>query len=294
MKPLYKWAGGKNKMIPKYLETPGIPVSGFDTFVEPFFGGGAMTIWMLKNSSAKHFVINDTKTDLMDIYAEIKRDVNGFIESLEVYQQKYMPLSKSDRKKLYYDLREEYIETHPNNAALLYFLMLTGFNGIWQTTKKSNGRYATPSGLLNEKVKVFDEKNVREWHEFLQNATICSGDWSEIETPTEKSFFFMDPPYRDSFTSYGGEFDDIAQKNLIDRCNTLDKMGHYVFLCNRDDGNDDFFTQSKGNLLTHHYDITYTAGRRKKTTSGFEAKKAREILLYSSSVYKSSSVLDFM
>ena len=70
-------------------------------------------------------------------------------------------------------------------------------------------------------------------------------------------------------------------------------MGHYVFLCNRDDGNDDFFAQNKGNLLTHHYDIKYTAGRRKQTATGFEAKKAREILLFSNSVDKSLSVLDF-
>ena len=34
------WAGGKNKMIPKYQNDPGIPYSGYDTFVEPFFGGG--------------------------------------------------------------------------------------------------------------------------------------------------------------------------------------------------------------------------------------------------------------
>ena len=41
MKPLYIWAGGKNKMIPKYLENPGIP-SDKTTFIEPFFGGGAV------------------------------------------------------------------------------------------------------------------------------------------------------------------------------------------------------------------------------------------------------------
>jgi hypothetical protein len=33
-------------------------------------------------------------------------------------------------------------------------------------------------------------------------------------------------------------------------------------------------------LNTHYFNITYTAGRRKKTEDGYSAKKAREILLY--------------
>jgi hypothetical protein len=33
-------------------------------------------------------------------------------------------------------------------------------------------------------------------------------------------------------------------------------------------------------LNTHYFDITYTAGRRKKIEGGYSAKKATEILLY--------------
>jgi DNA adenine methylase len=51
-----------------------------------------------------------------------------------------------------------------------------------------------------------------------------------------------------------------------------------VFLCNRDDGSD-FFDSRKGNFEIHRFPITYTAGRRKKTEDGFEAKPAIEILM---------------
>ena len=62
MKPLYMWAGGKNKMISKYLLSPGIPLAGYDTFVEPFFGGGAMMIWVNENNpNIKRFILNDIK-----------------------------------------------------------------------------------------------------------------------------------------------------------------------------------------------------------------------------------------
>ena len=49
-------------------------------------------------------------------------------------------------------------------------------------------------------------------------------------------------------------------------------------LANRAD--DDFFEKQKHNLNVAYFDITYTAGRRKKTDYGHVAKKAKEILLY--------------
>jgi DNA adenine methylase len=55
-------------------------------------------------------------------------------------------------------------------------------------------------------------------------------------------------------------------------------MSGKVFLCNRDDGSD-FFDSRKGNFEIHRFPITYTAGRRKKTEDGFEAKPAIEILM---------------
>jgi DNA adenine methylase len=49
-----------------------------------------------------------------------------------------------------------------------------------------------------------------------------------------------------------------------------------VFLCNRDI-NDGFYDDI--NLKINKFDITYTAGRRKKTEDGFEAKPATELLI---------------
>lgn len=56
-------------------------------------------------------------------------------------------------------------------------------------------------------------------------------------------------------------------------------------LCNRDD--DGWFLEHNKNLSYKHIDIIYTAGRRKKTDTGFEAKKAKEILLFRAKEYRS-------
>jgi len=296
MKPLYIWAGGKNKMIPKYQANPGIPMSGYDTFVEPFFGGGAMMVHIYKNNpTVKKFVMNDINPEIVGLYTAIKTDVAKFIARMDVLQAQYLPLTKEDRKKFYYDLRKEYTTNwsqwnRTDEAATLYFLMKTGFNGIWQTNQQSNGRFATPSGLLNQTTKCYDKDNVLEWNVFLQKVDIYCGDWSACVSQIEgTAFYFMDPPYRDSFTQYGQVFNDAAHIQLIDFCKQADLNGHFVFYCNRDAG-DTFYTDNKGQLEIDYYGVTYTAGRRKQNKNdegditSQTAKQAREILLYNSCI----------
>lgn len=290
MKPLYIWAGGKRKLITQYLKNPGIPTTGFDTFVEPFFGGGAMMIWVSENCpDVKHYVMNDIKEEIVGIYTAIRNDVDNFTNRMDNLQSQYMPLEKADRKKFYYDLREEYTQNwkqwnRTEEAATLYFLMKTAFNGIWQETKTSNGRFATPCGLLNQKDEVYDKGNVLEWHDFLQKVTIYCGDWHDAckNIISKKAFYFMDPPYRDSFTQYGEGFSDSDQEKLIDFCKDKAVNGDIVFYCNkRDDVSDTFFDDRKGNLEISLYNITHTAGRRKKNDDGsHSAKKTEEILLH--------------
>lgn len=289
MKPLYMWAGGKNKMIPKYLGFPGIPVSGYDSYVEPFFGGGAMMIWMHKNNpNIKKYIINDVKSELIGIYKAIKTDCTNFTKHMDVLSEKYLPLEKTSRKSFYYDLRTEYTQDYEKwnptqESATLYFLMKTAFNGIWQSKKDSNGRFATPCGLLNQKNTVYDVENVKKWEIFLQNADIFCGDWKKsCEQADSKTFFFMDPPYRDSFTSYGQEFSDAEHQKLIEYCVEQDLQKNKVFYCNRDDSGDGFFDKHRAHLYKHNYEIKYTAGRRSTEADGTRsAKNAKEILIYS-------------
>lgn len=294
MKPLYIWAGGKNKMIPKYQVSPGIPYAGYDTFVEPFFGGGAMMIHIAQNNpTVKKFVLNDINTEIVNLYRVIKSDVSNFITECDTYCDKYLTLNKVKRKEYFYTIRKSYITDYPNwsatkEAATLYFLMKTAFNGIFQSTKEAKGRFCTPAGLLNQKNKVYDKNNVFEWHDFLQRVDIYSGDWKDCLHDIEgRAFYFFDPPYRDSFTQYNQDFTDEMALEVIDFSKKADKEGHLVMYCNRDAG-DTFYTDNKGRLGIQYYDITYTAGRRATEANGTRsAKKATEILLHSPSIGKS-------
>ena len=297
IKPLFMWAGGKTKMMKHYNKL--LPV-GVKTYTEAFLGGGAMFLNVVDKYDIEKAYLNDVNFDLIGIYKSIKNDVDLFCTYMDDLQKEYMSVpyvnaDKTERKKFYLNKREEYIEmyckwTDVERSAVLYFLMKTGFNGIWQSSKKADGKFYTPAGLLNHKEFVYDKDNVKEWNKLLNNKKVelTSKDWSEV---TMGDFTFYDPPYRDSFTSYNTEFGDEEHKKLIKRVEECE-AGKYVWLCNRD-ANDGFFDNTKVNIK--YFPITYTAGRRKvnliehrfqKTGpvlvlhESYGAKQATEILLF--------------
>ena len=71
MKPLFMWAGGKNKMLSKYEEAGVLPPS-FGSYIEPFFGGGAMFIWAYKQNPEATFHINDINPHIIGIYKAVR------------------------------------------------------------------------------------------------------------------------------------------------------------------------------------------------------------------------------
>ena len=276
-KSLFMWAGGKRKLLKHYATY--MPNS-VDSYCEPFFGGGAMYIHVMNTYKPKYARINDINSDIVRIYKCIKENLDPFLIRLNDLEAQYIPLDKPDRKKLYYDIRSEHAWKHeaysePEEAATLYFLMKTGFNGVYQLNHNTNGRYGTPSGLLNQKDKVYDRDVIVWWNQALQITDIQSSDWKDaVVGMPDKTFYFFDPPYRDSFADYGNGFTDDQLLDLISFCDNQT----LVMLSNRDD--EDWFANQKRSLDSAHIDVTYTAGRRKKTEDGFAAKKAREILLY--------------
>ena len=140
MKPLFMWAGGKTRLIKKYKE---ILPDSFDHYVEPFLGAGAMFIWAYTQNPNATFVLNDANESIMAIYAAVKDDCSAFMARLDTLSAQYLPLEKAARKVFYYELRREHAFDYQKwssteEAATLYFLMKTGFNGIWQIKSQND------------------------------------------------------------------------------------------------------------------------------------------------------------
>lgn len=299
MKPLFKWAGGKNKLIKAYKQADVLP-QNFDRYVEPFLGGGAMFVWAYKQNPGAQFILNDLNEGIINIYRAIKEDCDEFLKELDLLSSEYLPLPEGTKRKdlekrytleegwktiysldksrrhFYYKLRYEHAYEWQNwsktkEAAVLYFLMKLCFNGLWKLNANTGGRFGTAVGNINQKDKVYDKDNILEWSTALQKAEILCGDFKEtLPYVTHNTFVFLDPPYRDSF-QYCVDFDDLIQEEVIDYVTESGRRGAHVMMSNKDIG-DNFFEERKGSMNIVKFDVAYTAGRR-------DSVRATEILM---------------
>ena len=281
IQPFFMWAGGKTKMLKGYA--PLWPRKEYSTYIEPFLGAGAVYSWLCNNTvSFDKVMLNDINHDIMDIFNAVKLDKDEFITNASDIAKSFLAISphdKESRKGFYYTLRKSYWDDP--QVPTLYILMRLGFNGIWQTCKSSHGLFGTPAGLLNQTrmEQIINPALIGKWYTILQNAELSSMDYSSIPFNPHDCLVYLDPPYRGSFTTYGTGFNDDEQMRLCEWSMEQASNGATVLLANRDNG-DGFFEDILGTHAEFHYfDVTYTAGRRRRTEDGdYDAKTAREFL----------------
>lgn len=278
LKPLFRWAGAKAKMKSKY-GPDFMPEKKYDKFIDAFFGTGCVSMWVPNDVE---IIANDFNSDIINIYKAIQKDAATFCDMVDSYQGAYIPLSYEERRSFYYGKRQEHADQYYampdlDRAALLFFLLKTSFNGIWQVNKNTNGKFGTPVGLANEKTKVYEKQDILDFSAFSQRVTFLTGDFSVV-TPyiTDTSFCFFDPPYRDSFTMYGKKedaFSDLDQVRMCNLMNAADTAGASVSMSNKYHGDMFFENNLSSNFKPIIYDVTYTAGRGAKDGSKVKVKE---------------------
>ncbi len=225
-KPFVKWAGGKRQIIHELIKR--VPEK-FDTYYEPFVGGGALLFELMPEKA----VIGDVNYDLINAYLVIRDKVEELIASLKKHK---------NEKDYYYAIRS----LDPNTldpverASRFIYLNRTCYNGLWRVNSK--GEFNVPFGRYKNP-KICDEENLRVVSEYLRSANvkIVYGDYKEtLKTAKEGDFVYLDPPYAPvsktaNFTEYAKNgFSLRDQEELADVFTELDKKGCYVMLSNSD------------------------------------------------------------
>lgn len=257
MKPILKWAGGKSQLLGEITSRfPSYVQSQSFCLIEPFVGGGAVSIWALENLPClKKLVINDYNADLIDVYQSIQKNPQKLIEELSQLQSAYDALKTLEEKKPFYyakrDLFNQRTEPKVKQASLFIFLNKSGFNGLYRVNKSN--QFNVPIG--NYKQPIFlDRENIFALSEKLQDVKILVGDFSQTLNFIPKDMpclFYIDPPYRpvsktSNFTAYSDKsFDDYEQRRLAKFCQQIHALGHQFILSNSDpkncDANDNYF-----------------------------------------------------
>lgn len=275
---IFQWAGGKTKMMRHYAHLLPHPLHAY---VEPFAGGAAVFSHLAGSRALPATTtLGDTNAEIMGLYQALANHPDALIARIAQHSQAWALLAPEERKTAYYAWRQRYwaMPEGLEATALLYALMRTSFNGIWQTCADSKGRFGTPAGLTNRKGGFMDEAALRAWSHALQGVRLRTGSYETITVP-KGAFVFCDPPYRVSFTQYGTGFNDTHQAALVAWCRKVHhEHNATVWLANRE-AEDGFFEDHAHDATIHRFPITYTAGRRKKTDEGYAAKPATELLM---------------
>ena len=231
VRPLVKWAGGKTQLLHRLVEM--IPPS-FDSYYEPFLGGGALFFYLHRNGLVKNAILSDLNTDLIAMYSIVKHRVEELIDELASGCYRY-------EKNNYYDIRDEYNNSQEQNdpivqAARFIYLNKTCYNGLYRVNRK--GEFNVPFGKHANPV-ILDERNLRAASDAFSNVTLTSGDYETVLRPVKKAdFIYLDPPYvpinsTSVFTSYTQEgFPYEEQKRLARVFTDLDKRGCFLLESN--------------------------------------------------------------
>ena len=225
-KPFLKWVGGKSQLLPELLRR--VPAS-YDSFFEPFLGGGALYFRM----QPKNALLSDVNPELVNVYQVVQSSVRELIEALRehAYDKEYFyRLREADRDPEYQNW------TPVRRASRLIYLNKTCFNGLFRVNAR--GHFNTPFGRYKNP-RILDEGNLLACSLALRGARIELLDFESIESLISKrDFVYFDPPYvplssTSNFTSYAhGGFEESMQERLYQLCSRLHERGVRFLLSN--------------------------------------------------------------
>lgn len=271
LKPFVKWAGGKTQIIDELQK---MMPENFNTYFEPFIGGGALFFNLLPTKA----VINDYNSELMTAYRTFQ-DTNDFTLMIE----EIIKHEKNHNEEYYYEVRamdrEESYQALPDykKAARLIYLNKACFNGLYRVNSK--GYFNVPSGK-KKVVRAYNQALFDDLHEYLSNSKIklLNGDFSDaVKTAKKGDFVYFDPPYdtyeeKDSFTTYTkNSFGKEDQRRLADLYKKLSDKGVFVMLSNH---NTPFIRE-----LYKDYNIKVIQARRAINAKGTGRGAVEEVII---------------
>ena len=268
--PIVKWVGGKRQLLPEIMPLINKKCS---TYVEPFFGGGAVFFEL----QPKKAIINDYNSELVNVYTVVRDHSEELIEELEKHNRynngEYFYMIRAlDRSEAYDTMSDT------EKAARIIYLNKTCYNGLYRVN--SAGQFNSPYGKYKNP-NIVNEDSIRAMSRYLQSnkITIRQGDYKEVLKGLRRgAFVYLDPPYMpislsSSFTGYTENgFSYAQQVTLKEECDKLRKKGISFLQSNSD--------CPEIRDLYREYEIRTVQAKRRINSKGNKRGEINEVLIY--------------
>ena len=193
LKPIIARMGGKSQLVDRLIEM----IPPHDTYVELFTGGASL---FLKKPLSKFNVINDTDTDIMNIYKDI-RDVENIDDFI---------IDEEDVTAETYKGLKDMTEFNNKHQRLFRNILLSklSFSG----NRKSFGGAKTRVPKFDQIKRYYDNYRYK-----FQHADILNEDFKKVidKYDNKKTFFFFDPPYSELKKSWGYKDNTITPEEIF-------------------------------------------------------------------------------
>jgi DNA adenine methylase len=230
--PFVKWAGGKRQLLNEIGKR--LP-ERWNTYYEPFVGGGALLVNLQNEERISKAVISDLNSELINLYNVVKKNPDTLNEALSGKEFE-------NSEGAFRNLKNEFntLTMLPGNtvrrAALLIYLNKHGYNGLWRVNSK--GKFNVPFGRYPKR-NMPSGHSILKFSTMLKNVKILNQDFEHVvKSATKGDFVYFDPPYHPlsktaKFTDYNSNgFTVDDQKRLADVFRKLSKKGVRLMLSN--------------------------------------------------------------
>jgi DNA adenine methylase len=234
--PIIKWVGGKARLLSAIFDH----YDGQSRLVEPFLGGGAVSLALSGRQPMLEVIANDYLPELVQVYKAVAHDVEGFITKVEALAAPYLAQpDKRTRRAYYYEVRNRHEQSTHEEPAMLFFLLWTAYQGLFKTSTVT-GQFKTAHGFGIERANFYHPDRLRANASLMQRWRLTSGDFASLLSGVnEDSFVYLDPPYRQTFGNYTcAGFDEADQLRVVEFARESAKKGATFVYSNKyqDDG----------------------------------------------------------
>ena len=191
LKSPLRYPGGKSKAL-SFLIPYLPPIDSLDSYVEPMVGGGSMFLYFLSRYPHLKFWINDLNYDVFIFWKSLKDNPDYLINEVKSHLNFKNSVLEKHEKDYYLELKNQVVERldYAKRAALWFVLNRISFSGT------------THSGGFS-KDAFYSRFNHKSLYRLIQvseifkkcDLTITCNDVTQIEPLSNKSFYFLDPPY---------------------------------------------------------------------------------------------------
>lgn len=261
----FPYLGGKYYMVKKIL--PLIPPHKI--YVE-VFGGSAKLLF--RKSPSEIEVYNDVDGDLVNLFEVVRNRFSEFMEKAQ-----WLLYSRELNEK-FEDLN---VADDVERAIRTWYVYKTSFNGQFG----AGWSFARERNRAKEFFRVLNY-TLKKVHERLQNVYIdrldfrkCIKNWDSTET-----FFFMDPPYRNTVQANAYAFSDADYEDLAKICHEI--QGKFMITLNADQYLESLFKDFNikyEDVLFSSYGITRLSKRKERgcyrhmLVMNYDLEKVRKI-----------------